>query len=957
MAIDPPTSPSFGEPTSDEPSVYEDAGYGSDAALDAFTGEYVEETPVDPAELRRHHVTAVLVSHDGHRWLDRTLGALADLEMGPDRIVGVDTGSRDDSEQRLVASLGAHSVVTAPPSTGFGEAIQRGLAAADSSSVGTGVGDQTEWIWLLHDDCAPRPDVLRRLLETAVRRPDAGVIGPKVIAWRDTGQLLEIGLTVSGQGRRYTGLDKREYDQGQHDDRSDVLAVGSAGMLVRRDVWERLGGFDDALKVFRDDIDFGWRANQAGHAVVVSPSAIVHHAEAAAHGRRRLGASRDRPHLADRRNALYVMLVNTAGLLMPWVLFRIVVGAVSRAVSFLFGKQPALAAEELVALLSVLLRPDRLVKGRMAHRRARRQGSRSFRSLFPPRGEQLGHAGENVLSMLAGSSSGQDVPAAARRASSEEDELPAGDDTFILRILTPPAVLMMTGLVIVTLIAIRSLIGSGRLVGGALLPAPDTIGALWQTYTESWHGVGLGSDTDAPPYLGVIGLIGTVVRSASLAVDLVFLASVPLAGVSFYFLSRKLVATPMLRVWASVVYALLPATTGAIAAGRIGTVVATVLTPLLAMAVMRAVGSPGTPGPFRVAWSAGLLLAIVSAFVPLAWVLALVLIVLAGSTWYREQMSWTRFVVILGITPIVLVPWSGSVVVRPMLLVTEAGSVGPGLSEDVLQPWSVLLQNPGGPGSAPMWIGIGVVLAAWAALLRRNRRRSIGVAWIVAGVGLVAGVVLSRIPVSGPTLETPVSGWPGYPTVLVAGGLLAAAILGAEGAQERVRRAGFGWRQPAAVVALIAAIATPVVGAVWWVVRGADEPLARRDAAILPAYVADAAQQPERVRTLVLTRADDGRGTYAWLRDSGPPLGDAETSPLPEDYGPLDNVVADLISGRGGVDGARLADYAARFVYLPQPYDPALADTLDTVPGLVRTSAPEGAAMWQVEQPMARVRV
>src|SRR5699024_5671399 len=145
-----------------------------------------------------------------------------------------------------------------------------------------------------------------------------------------------------------------------------------------------------------------------------------------------------------------------------------------------------------------------LIKGRMARRRARRHGNRSFRSLFPPRGQQLRHAGENLFSMLTGSSSGQDVPGSARRASAEEDELPAGDDTFILRILTHPAVLMVTGLVIVTLIAIRSLIGSGRLVGGALLPAPDTIGALWQTYTESWHGVGLGSDTDAPPYLGVI---------------------------------------------------------------------------------------------------------------------------------------------------------------------------------------------------------------------------------------------------------------------------------------------------------------------------------------------------------------------------------------------------------------------------------------------------------------------
>ena len=41
-----------------------------------------------------------------------------------------------------------------------------------------------------------------------------------------------------------TGVEFREVDQGQHDGRSDVLAVGTAGMLVRREVWDRLGGPD-----------------------------------------------------------------------------------------------------------------------------------------------------------------------------------------------------------------------------------------------------------------------------------------------------------------------------------------------------------------------------------------------------------------------------------------------------------------------------------------------------------------------------------------------------------------------------------------------------------------------------------------------------------------------------------------------------------------------------------------
>ncbi len=962
MAPDPLTAIDNGSTT---PSVYSDPGIGADAALDAFAGDIGEPEPVDPTELLTHDVTAVIVAHDGSRFVHRTLEAVAALRRMPERIVAVDTGSRDETEQILTSTLGAPSVVSMPRSTGFGEAVAAGVAAGDEMTQarqGSGAlrrSDQTRWIWVLHDDSAPAPDALSRLLEAAVRRPDAGIIGPKVLDWREGRQLLEIGLTVTSGGRRHTGLDRREYDQGQHDATKNVLAVGSAGMLIRRDVWDELGGFDPRLTIFRDDLDLGWRANEAGYPVVVCPDAVVYHAEAAAHGRRRLGATRDRPHLADRRNAIYVLLANTPARSLLFVLLRVLFMGLGRSLTFLVGKQPALAFEELVALLSVIGRPDVLIRARARRRHTRRKSPSQLRSLFPPRGQQLRHAGENVLGMITGSGSGagHDVSGGRRAATSggEDDESPAGDDGWILRFLLHPAVLMTAALIVVTLVTARDLIGSGRLFGGALLPAPAAAGELWAVYTESWHGAGLGSPSATPPYLGVVALVATLFRNASLAVDLLLIGSVPLAGLTMYLLVRRVVQAKLLRVWVSASYALLPAITGAIAAGRLGTAVATVLTPLLVLAVMRTLGTPGRSGPGRAAWSAGLLLAVVSAFVPLAWIIALALAIVAGATVFRDRRSLLRLGVLLAVTPVVLIPWTGSLLTNPMLLVTEAGVPGPGLSDSELAPWSVLLQNPGGPGSGPIWLGAGILAAAWISLFRPVRRLAIATAWVVVGVALVAGIVLSRIAVSGPTLETPVAGWPGYATVLVAGGLLVAAAIGAEGARERLSRASFGWRQPLAVIVVGAAGLAPIVAAGWWVARGAGDPIERRDPAILPAYVADEADRPERVRTLVLNRADDGRITYALLREAGPRLGDAETSPPPEEYGPLDDVVADVVSGRGGADGARLAEFAVRYVYLPQPYDPDLADTLDTVPGLVRSSAPEGAAIWQIDQPVARV--
>jgi GT2 family glycosyltransferase len=956
MPTDPISSPDLRDGA---PSMYAEPEIGADSALDAFV-EPLESEPVEPAELLAHDVTAVLVAHDGERWLPRTLEAIDAAERPPDRLIAVDTGSRDATASLLADALGSDSVVFLPASTGFGAAVRAGIEAADTRAPAQPRWhEQVEWVWLLHDDCAPAPDALRRLLEYAVRNPDVGVIGPKVRSWRDERQLLEVGLSMTGGGRRQTGLEKREYDQGQHDATREVLAVGSAGMLVRRDVWDELGGFDPRLPIFRDDIDFGWRANLAGHPVVVHPAAIIQHAEAAAHGRRRLGATRDRAHLVDRRNALYVLLANAPASHVPFVYLRILLGGLARALGFLFGKQPALAGEELVAVLGVLVRPDRVFMARRRRARTRAVGQSELRRFFPPMGQQLRNAGETVLGLVTGTGGGYDLPDRRRAASgsAEDDEEPVDGESVLLRAVLRPSVLLLTGLVVLALLAARDLIGAGRLTGGALLPAPDSGPDLWSTYTESWHGVGLGSPTAAPPYLAAVAALGSLLRSPSFAVDLLLIGSVPLAGFTGYLVARRLVESRWIRVWAAGTYALLPATTGGIAAGRLGTAAAIVLTPLVALAAARTLGPPGQPGPFRASWSAGLLLAVTAAFVPLAWVSALVLAALGIATAYRDRGSALRMLVALSVAPVVLMPWTGQVILDPVLLVTEAGTPGPDLSDSALAPWAVLFQHPGGPGAAPVLLGVGVVLAGWGALLRSDRRLPVLAGWSVAGVALVLGVIVSRLPVTGPTLETPVAGWPGYPAALVGGGLLTAGAVGAERLRERLSGASFGWRQPLAVVVVAIAVGCSVVAAGWWLVRGADEPLERRDPAVLPAYVADEAARPERVRTLVLSRADDGRVTYALLRRSGPRLGDAETGPPPEDYAALDRVVGDLVSDRGGADASALAPFAARYVYLPAPADPDLVDVLDTVPGLSRVSAPEDAVMWQVAGVIGRVRV
>lgn len=248
----------------------------------------------------------------------------------------------------------------------------------------------------------PEPDTLAQLLATADENPRAAVLGPKLRDWFDRRLLLEAGVTIDGAGRRETGLEYAEVDHGQHDGTRQVLAVSSACMLIRRDVWEELGGFDRSLRLFRDDIDFCWRVGGAGHRVLIVTDAVAYHAEAAARRRRHIHATSDHPRRIDRRNALYVLLANLPLGAMLAALLRNSFASSLRVLTYLVAKQPANALDEAAAITSVFfVMPFRLVRARIRRRRGRRRTYSAIRP-FMARGVALRQFTEAVANLLSG---------------------------------------------------------------------------------------------------------------------------------------------------------------------------------------------------------------------------------------------------------------------------------------------------------------------------------------------------------------------------------------------------------------------------------------------------------------------------------------------------------------------------------------------------------------------------
>ncbi|HEX6877695.1 MAG TPA: glycosyltransferase family 2 protein, partial [Nocardioidaceae bacterium] len=541
-------------------------------------------------------VTALLVSHNGARWLPAVLEGLGAQTRRPDRVLAVDTGSGDASVDLLTAHLGAHSVVGAPARTSYPDAVSLGLEhlprfeATTPARHGAGSAlthdtlDDTEWIWLLHDDSRPAPDALERLLEVAQANPSVSILGPKHREWPSLRRLLEVGITMSGTGRRETGLERGEYDQGQHDRLHEVLAVGSAGMLIRRDVLDELGGFDRRLPMFGNDLDLGWRAARAGHTTMVVPDAVVFHVEAASRGVRRTpltGSHRK----AERQSALYTLLVNCAPLALPFLLVRLFLGSLIRALGLLLVRAPRESLDELAALAATYLRPHRIIAGRVARRRTSTLSAREVRHLLAPPWLPYRHGLDFVSDLaLAVVNQASDVSAARRASRAVESETgPVPDEAenltadtgLMARLLSSPTAGFFAVLVVLALVGARGLLGSGFLSGGALLPAPASASSWWALYVERWHDVAVGSEVSAAPYLLPLAVVGTLLfGKAWLVTDLLFLLAVPLAAWGAFRFLRTLTGSAWAPLWGGLAYGLFPVLSGAVNQGRLGTVAA-----------------------------------------------------------------------------------------------------------------------------------------------------------------------------------------------------------------------------------------------------------------------------------------------------------------------------------------------------------------------------------------------
>ncbi|MEX2325030.1 MAG: glycosyltransferase family 2 protein [Nitriliruptoraceae bacterium] len=842
-------------------------------------------------------VLAVLVTHDGSRWLPATLDAL-EAQAHPNLdIVAVDNASSDGSRELLIDRLGTDRVLVADRDLGFGAAVSMALDARS---------DEAEYVWLLHDDVAFLPDALTQLIGALSQDPRLAAVGPKLRDWSDGERLQSVGWTIDITGRADSGVEPGELDQGQRDEQRRTLYVSTAGMLIRRDVIDELGGFDHRFHVFRDDLDLCWRAWLAGYEVEVVPNALGAHVAAAAEYVR-LGQTRYLgPRYFAERNTLAALLKNYGPARLPFVVVLYLLVGVAKVAGFLLTRRLSDAWQTVRAWGWNLLHLRETLRLRRRTQMLRRRTDSELKPLFGRLTWRVRAYAEAIVHWIAGG----DVAPAPIDIQPEADEEPRRGNTLVRMIRTRPVSVAGTVLLLAIIGGAWHLWLPGQIRGGQLAAWPSSPLAFLGDYVAGWHAAGaFGTSTDPSPAQALLGILHFAVGGSEyLAPRVLLFGSIAAAWVFALRAAQTLSARRIPRVVAATAYVLSPPSLAALMTGQVSALILLAVIPgLVAVGVVLADRTVSASRAWRAVSGAVLLGAVGVAFEPLLMpVLVItgfvVLLVIFGSelpvTWKR--LLTARFLVAALGPFVLLLPWSLSLVDPSGPLLAGGGLAAGG------KLWRWIALSPSIVEFPGLVAGSGFVLAGFLGLVLGFKRHSalVAVLWAVAFAGGMFGWLLGRAGEFA---------WPGTPLLVTAAAFAALYALAFESAEAQLAKFGFGWRQVSAVVTA-AAVSVSLAAGVVGLARSPLDAYALDDPA-LPAFIDAAAQAGADFRVLVLADSGDD---IAWDVITGHgPLMSSTGLATSAAYEVVDSIVDDVLSRRDPMAASRLGLLSVRYVVVP----------------------------------------
>ena len=262
-------------------------------------------------------VTIIIPNYNGKHFMEPCLKSLAEQTCKDFKILVVDNASTDGSVEYMKEEYPEIETLVLEKNYGFSKAVNVGIRHAD-----------TPYVLLLNNDTTVEPHFVLEMIRAIERSRYICSVSSKMIQMYHPEQIDSAGdlYTVIGWGIcRGAGRSITNYTED-----CEIFSACAGAAIYRRELFKKIGYFDENHFAYLEDIDVGYRAKIYGYKNVYCPSALVYHVGSGTSGSKynafkvKLSA-RNNIYVNYKNMPVLQLLLNllplTAGYLVKWIFF------------------------------------------------------------------------------------------------------------------------------------------------------------------------------------------------------------------------------------------------------------------------------------------------------------------------------------------------------------------------------------------------------------------------------------------------------------------------------------------------------------------------------------------------------------------------------------------------------------------------------------------------------------
>lgn len=215
-------------------------------------------------------LSIIIVNYNGKEYVDKCIKSILESHASSFEIIVSDNGSQDRSVEYLKnkynQSLDKIFFVGLDKNYGPSRARNEGVKIA-----------RGKYLCFLDNDTEVEKEWFNEVKLEFEKDEKIGIVQCKLLLSKERNKLDYVGEYIGQNGFLVQRAQTGEVDHGQYDQKVEILAAKSAGMFIRKKVFERIGGFDSDYFIYVEETDLGWRCWLMGYRVVFIPKSIVYH--------------------------------------------------------------------------------------------------------------------------------------------------------------------------------------------------------------------------------------------------------------------------------------------------------------------------------------------------------------------------------------------------------------------------------------------------------------------------------------------------------------------------------------------------------------------------------------------------------------------------------------------------------------------------------------------------------